>query len=83
MKAEEREELVLQAKTKLVADNHGKHRHAYERRVTPPGFWRTDMPSTQEIERDREAARGLERKGVEERWRESMREGGRWLFRDE
>lgn len=83
MKAEEREELVLQAKTRLVADNHGKHRHAYERRVTPPGFWRTDMPSTQEIERDREAARELERKSVEERWRESMREGGRWLFRDE
>ena len=83
MRAEEREELVLQAKTKWMADNHGKHRHAYERRATPPGFWRTDMPSTQEIERDRKAARELERKSVEERWRESMREGGRWLFRDE
>lgn len=83
MKAEEREELILQAKTRWMADNHGKHRHAYERRATPPGFWRTDMPSTQEIERDREAARELERKNVEERWRESMREGGRWLFRDE
>ncbi|OCL03294.1 SAE2-domain-containing protein [Glonium stellatum] len=83
METEEREELVLQAKTRLMADKHGRHRHAYERRATPPGFWRTDMPTTQEIERDREVAKELEKKNVEERWRESTREGGRWLFRDE
>lgn len=54
MPREEREELVLQARTRLLADRHGKHKHAYERRATPPGFWRTDFPTTQEVEKDRD-----------------------------
>ena len=83
MTAEERREMLLEAKTRYLADKHGRHRHAYERRSTPPGFWRTDMPSTQEIEADRQEARELERKKVEERYREAMKGGGRWLFRDE
>ena len=80
---EERKELLLQAKTKEFADKHGKHRHAHERRKTPPGFWRTDMPTTQEVEADREEARMMVRTKVEERYREAMRPGGRWIFRDE
>ncbi|KAI9787359.1 MAG: hypothetical protein M1816_007645 [Peltula sp. TS41687] len=80
---EERKELVLQARTKQFADKHGRHRQAYERRKTPPGFWRTDMPTTQEIEADREEARKMMRSRVEERYREAMRPGGRWIFRDE
>ncbi len=79
----ERRELLLQARTKQFADRHGKHRNAYERRKTPPGFWRTDMPSTQELERDREEARRMDRERVEERYREAMRPGGKWIFRDE
>jgi len=71
------------ARTRITADRRGKHRHQHERHTTPPGFWRTDMPTTQELEHDREEARRLERKKVEERWREAMREGGLWLFRDE
>lgn len=79
----ERKEFLLQARTKQFADKHGKHRHAYERRKTPPGFWRTDMPSTQELERDKEEATRMEREEVETRYREAMRPGGRWIFRDE
>ncbi|KAI9790119.1 MAG: hypothetical protein M1833_002108 [Piccolia ochrophora] len=81
--SEERKELLLQARTKQLAGRYGRHKQAYERRVTPPGFWRTEMPSTQEIEYDRKEARRLEREQVEERRREAMRPGGRWLFRDE
>lgn len=83
MSEEERKELLVQTRTRLMADRHGRHRQAYERRATPPGFWRSDMPTTQEIERDRDEARQLERKKVEERYMEAMREGGRWGFRDE
>ena len=78
-----RQELLLQARTKKFADKYGKHRHAYDRRTTPPGFWRTDMPTTQEVEADREEARRVELAQVEERYREAMRPGGKWVFADE
>lgn len=83
MSEAERKEVLLDAKTREFADRHGRHRQAFERRTTPPGFWRADMPSTQELEGDREEARGLERRRVGEMYREAMREGGRWRFRDE
>ncbi|KAI9886067.1 MAG: Coproporphyrinogen-III oxidase [Watsoniomyces obsoletus] len=83
MTNDERKELLLHAKAKHFADKHGKHRQAYERRKTPPGFWRTEMPTTQEIQADREEAARLERVQVEERYREAMRPGGRWVFADE
>ncbi len=81
--ADERRSLLTEARTRLVADKYGRHRQAFERRPTPPGFWRTDMPSTQEAERDREEAKKLERQKVEERYKDAKRGGGRWLFRDE
>ncbi|KAF3002907.1 hypothetical protein E8E13_002311 [Curvularia kusanoi] len=81
--ADERAELILQARTKKMANESGKHRENYERRKTPPGYWRVDFPSTQEQERDREKAKDQETKMVRERWLEAQREGGRWIFRDE
>lgn len=79
----QRDDLVVQAKIKLLANQAGRHRHTHQRARTPPGFWRADFPGTQEIEKDREEARKREREVVEERWREAMTEGGRWMFRDE
>lgn len=80
----DRARLLLDAKTRRFADKYGKHRQLVgERQRTPPGFWRTEMPDTQEEERDREEARRREREEVERRWGEAVREGGRWLFRDE
>ncbi|KAL1306520.1 hypothetical protein AAFC00_005211 [Neodothiora populina] len=81
--AEKRKEMLVEARATAFADQYGKHRQAFERRTTPPGFWRTDMPTTQEEEQDREEARRLERQKIEERWREAMRGGGRYTFRDE
>ena len=80
---EKRKDLLVQARAYTYANQHGKHKQAFERRSTPPGFWRTDMPTTQEEQQDRARAHEMERQKVEERWREAMREGGRWLFRDE
>ncbi|KAL5118829.1 hypothetical protein ACEQ8H_003332 [Pleosporales sp. CAS-2024a] len=83
MATEERAELVLQARTRKLAKEAGKHREAFERRRTPPGFWRMDFPTTQEEVEDREAAEVMARRSVKERWLEAMRKGGRWVFRDE
>ena len=80
---EKRRDLLIQARAHALANQHGKHRQAFERRSTPPGFWRTDMPTTQEEEEDRARGQEMERQKVEERWREAMRDGGRWMFRDE
>jgi hypothetical protein len=80
--AQERQKMLLEARAKAFADAHGKHREVFQRNKTPPGFWRTEMPSTQELEQDWEEARVMQRQKVEERWREAMR-GGRFMFRDE
>jgi len=81
----ERRELLLEAKTKLLAQQFGRHRGAYRRERSPPGFWRTDMPTTQELQEDREEAWKMERAKVEDRYREAMQPDrrGAWLFRDE
>jgi len=83
MASEERQELVLQARTMRMAKESGKHREAYERRRTPPGFWRVDFPTTQEQQEDRERAKEQEKAVVQERWLEAHRKGGKWIFRDE
>ncbi len=75
--------LLVEAKAKHFADRFGKHRHQHHRPGTPPGFWRTEMPGTQELKEDREEAQRLERDKVKERHREAMRPDGRWLFADE
>ncbi|OGM41964.1 hypothetical protein ABOM_009380 [Aspergillus bombycis] len=79
----DRQKLLDEAKARLIADCFGKHRNHHQRAATPPGFWRTDMPDTQELDFDREEARRLERDKVKERYREAMRPGGIWKYADE
>ena len=83
MTKEERDELWLEAKTKELANRIGKHRHRFSRMKTPPGFWRTDFPDTQELHEDRVQALRREKEMIQERHREAMRPGGKWVFRDE
>ena len=83
MSKAKREETRVQARAFALAAEHGKHRHAFTRAASPPGYWRTDMPNTQEAAADRERAALFVREKVEERWREALRSGGRWVFRDE
>ena len=78
--------MLLQIKAQQMGNAIGRHKiTGFERAKTPPGFWRADMPSTQEVEEDREEARNLERQKVQERWHEAMAEDGKglWKFRDE
>lgn len=79
----EKQELWLDAKKQDYAKRLGKHRHRFGRPPSPPGYWNPDFPSTQEVEARRKEGQEMEKKMVEERWREATRGGGRWLFRDE
>ncbi|KAL2071891.1 hypothetical protein VTL71DRAFT_13126 [Oculimacula yallundae] len=83
MSIDEREEILIRAKTREVANKSGKHRHAYERETSPSGFWRADFPTTQEELEDREKERQKDREMVENRYRHAMRPGGAYIFRDE
>ena len=78
----ERHETLIRALARDMSNKMGKHRHAYERRQSPPGYWRSDFPDTQEQIQDREKARELEREQLLHRYEEAMR-GGVYLFRDE
>lgn len=83
MNNEERKEVLLQARIRQIANQHGKHRHAYERPSTPPGFWRADFPTTQEDAEDQEQADKDYKGQVKQRYDEAMRGDGRYLFKDE
>ncbi|KAE8348148.1 DNA repair protein endonuclease SAE2/CtIP C-terminus-domain-containing protein [Aspergillus coremiiformis] len=83
LKGKDRQDILDKAKAGLIADRFGKHKNNHQRPATPPGFWRTDMPNTQELELDHEEARRLEKDKVKERYREAMRTGGLWKYADE
>ncbi|PYH41167.1 SAE2 C-terminal domain-containing protein [Aspergillus saccharolyticus JOP 1030-1] len=83
LRLEDRNYLLQEAKAWVLANQFGKHRQRHQRAGSPPGFWRTDMPSTQELARDHEEAEKCERGLVKHRYREAMRPGGLWKFADE
>lgn len=83
MDKHERHNVWIDAKTHELANKYGKHRHRYSRMRSPPGFWNADFPSTQEIEDEKIEAAKRELRTIEDRRREAMRPGGRWIFRDE
>jgi hypothetical protein len=83
MSKAEKEELNLQAKAREMANKFGRHRHSYQRRTSPPGFWRSEFPTTQEEMADREKAKEIVRDDIAYRYKEAMRPGGTFIFRDE
>ena len=80
---QERVKLLSEARAHQLAQRYGRHRQAFERAKTPPGFWRTDMPTTQETAEDIARARNDEAQLVRERHADALRGGGRWIFKDE
>lgn len=83
MTRDEKEETWLLAKTWELASKFGRHRQRYSRMPSPPGFWMVEFPSTQERAEERRQAEEIQKALVNERYREAMRPGGRWLLRDE
>ena len=78
----ERRETLQKAREKSFADLYGRHRQLHQRAVSPPGYWETEFPSTQQEMENREAAKAIERVRVKERWEDALR-GGKWKFADE
>ncbi|CAJ2502594.1 Uu.00g099880.m01.CDS01 [Anthostomella pinea] len=83
MSDSEKEELWIEAKARELANAHGRHRERFPRPVSPDGYWRMDFPSTQEAEQHNKEGAKMERQMINDRYREAMRPGGRWKFRDE
>ncbi|KAL8719103.1 MAG: hypothetical protein Q9225_003838, partial [Loekoesia sp. 1 TL-2023] len=83
MSKDEKAEVLLQAKTKILADHYGRHREVYAREPSPVGYWDVDMPNSQEVAELGRLAEIRNRQKVEERYREAMRPDGLWKFRDE
>ncbi|CUS13382.1 unnamed protein product [Tuber aestivum] len=70
-------------KAKEFTNRYGRHRDAFERRRSPPGFWDADFPTTQELEQRRVAAEEMRRKRVEDMRKEAQRGSkGRFVYRD-
>lgn len=80
---EDKEELLLAARTEQFANAYGKHRYQYGRQQTPPGFWDADMPSTQQEIKNKIVAKAMQKAKVVEMRREAMKPDGRYKFRDE
>ena len=78
----ERQQILKKAREKNFVDMYGKHRQLHNRAVSPPGYWETEFPSTQQEAENREAARAIEKVRIKERYEEAMR-GGLWKFADE
>ncbi|KAF8540777.1 hypothetical protein BDD12DRAFT_831976 [Trichophaea hybrida] len=55
----------------VFVDRYGRHREAFPRRVSPPGFWESDMPDTPTLKKQHEEADRIERKKVEMRRKEA------------
>ena len=76
----DRERIFIEARTRSLANRYGRHKANQQRPASPPGFWRTEMPTTQELQRDHEEADRRERQKIEERRREALRPNGLWKF---
>ncbi|KAK7203472.1 hypothetical protein BZA70DRAFT_282577 [Myxozyma melibiosi] len=69
------------AREKSLIDKVSRHKSNWEEPPSPPGFWRSDFPNTQEAAEDRAEARRRNREKVGERLEEALR-NGRFLFKD-
>lgn len=81
-----RQNLVLEARTKLIANDFRLSKQVATTNSEgddPPGFWSTEMPSTQEAEENKLASRRKEREEVKRRYDDAMNGEGRWIFADE
>ena len=76
-----RAEEALRARQEEIefVNRYGRHREAFPRRVSPPGFWDSEMPDTQALQRQRAEAERIERDRLALRRREADR-GARGRF---
>ncbi|KAL8669547.1 MAG: hypothetical protein Q9168_005866 [Polycauliona sp. 1 TL-2023] len=83
MSRDQKAEVLLRAKTKIMADHYGRHREVFAREPSPVGYWDVDMPNSQEAAEMGRMAAMRTRGKVEERYQEAVKRDGTWKFRDE
>ncbi|KAM5441144.1 hypothetical protein MferCBS31731_003932 [Microsporum ferrugineum] len=76
-------DILIEAKASILSNKFSKHRSAHRHGRSPPGYWRTDMPNTQEIEQDRMMAQKFEQEKILDRYKEACKDNGYWKFADE
>lgn len=65
-----------------LLERYGRHRDAFPRCQSPPGFWNTDFPTTQEHRAQNEQAEQIRLTRIEKRKREAEKgSGGRYLYK--
>jgi hypothetical protein len=55
-----------------------KHRHIWDENPAPPGFWKSDFPSTEEAQKYREEAEKKNAEKARQIAEEAARGNGRW-----
>lgn len=80
---ERRRDVLIHAHAVSFAATAQMREPDHDRARTPPGFWRMNMPTTQENEQDIRQAKEIDARLIKERWQEANRHNGRWMFRDE
>lgn len=68
-------------KPKDIMQRGSRHRSVWQRPPSPPGFWRSEFPTTQENENERQKMQQMRDKTSRDRLQEALT-GGKWLFRD-
>lgn len=72
--------------TTSMVNKVSRHRSHWERQKSPPGFWRSDFPNTQEVAEDKRQAAERMKQEARNRYAEIMKGGGRkrsrYMFRD-
>lgn len=66
---------------KELIEKVSRHRKSWHDQPSPPGFWRSEFPNTQEDEADKAEARRRNEEKVKERYQEAMK-NGRYIFRE-
>ena len=60
----------------------GKHRSVWEPEPKPNGYWRSEFPTTQEIQNDREEEKRIDAEKLRKVAEEAARGDGRWKKKD-
>jgi hypothetical protein len=64
-----------------VINKGSRHRDRWERQPSPPGFWRSDFPNTQETAEEKQVLEAYRSKEANRRFEQATM-NGKYLFRD-
>lgn len=66
-----------------LVSSGSRHRNRWQRPPSPPGFWRSEFPNTQEQEADKRIAEEQQAELAKIRLAEALKPDGAYMFRKE